>query len=206
MVLPSVNMTITFWLEEGMVKSWDAWKKASAWLVEPPATRLSTADFRSATDVISGALTVAVSEKLTIPMRLPEPICPSLFPSVASSMISMKVLAPSFMLASGVPLMLPERSSTRTMSAGFSKISGAAVIARETLAVPSHFMVSTLIFLLELMMPIRFPPNGIKPNGSIYLMRQNGKRWMMGRVEKLSFLVLKAEYQLCKRAVCKGSL
>ena len=44
------------------------------------------------------------------------------------------------------------------------------------LAVPSHFMVSTLICLLELMMPIRFPPNGIKPNGSIYLMRQNEKR------------------------------
>ncbi len=62
-----------------------------------------------------------------MPMRLPEPICPSGAPPVASLMISINVFAPSFKLASAEPLMLPERSSTSTISVGLETISGAAV-------------------------------------------------------------------------------
>ena len=72
--------------------------------------------------------------------------------------------------------MLPERSSTRTMSAGFSKISGAADDSERNSGGSVTLHGINVDFLLELMMPIRFPPNGIKPNGSIYLMRQNEKR------------------------------
>ena len=93
-VLPSVNMTMTLALVEAASNSWIAWVKASAWLVEPPAERLSTASLRVATEVISCVLAVAVSAKLTIPMWLPEPMFPSFTPSVASSMMSIKVLAP----------------------------------------------------------------------------------------------------------------
>ena len=93
-------------------------EKASAWLVFPPAVRASTASFRSATEVMSWVSAVADPAKLTMPMRLPEPICPSAAPSVASSMMSMKVSAPAFMLARGGPVMLPDRSRTRTMSVG----------------------------------------------------------------------------------------
>ena len=42
-------------------------------------------------------------------------------------MISMKAFAPSFRLASAEPAMLPERSSTSTISVGLAMISGAAV-------------------------------------------------------------------------------
>ena len=60
-------------------------------------------------------------------------------PPVDSEMISIKVLAPTFISAKGAPLMLPERSSTRTISVGFSTISGAAVRARVILKVsPQH--------------------------------------------------------------------
>ena len=117
-VLPSVNITITLALPEGGLNSSVALANASAWLVLPPADRASTASFRVSTEVMSAASTEAVSAKLTIPIRLPEPIYPSCTPSVASSMMSIKVLAPSFMLASGAPAMLPERSSTSTMSVG----------------------------------------------------------------------------------------
>ena len=92
--------------------------KASAWLVEPPAVRPSTALLRVATEVISRVFCTASSAKLTIPIRLPMPMLPSWVPSVASSMISINVLAPAFMLASGAPDMLPERSSTSAMSVG----------------------------------------------------------------------------------------
>lgn len=64
--------------------------------MDPPAVNPFTAAFSVATEVISWVSAVAVSEKLTTPMWLPEPMFPSLAPSVASSMISMKVSAPGF--------------------------------------------------------------------------------------------------------------
>ena len=82
-VLPSVNMTMTLAFAEAGLKSCVALVKASAWLVEPPAVRELTAAFKSATEVMSCVLSVAVSEKLTIPMELPFPIVPSWEPSVA---------------------------------------------------------------------------------------------------------------------------
>ena len=118
MVLPSVNRTITLAFADWGSKSCIAAEKAAAWLVEPEASSASAASLRAATEVISCVSAVAASAKLTIPILLPEPICPSIVPSVASSMMSMKVLAPAFMLASGAPLILPERSSTSTMSVG----------------------------------------------------------------------------------------
>lgn len=135
-VFPSVNMTMTRAFEEAGSKSWAAVEKASAWLVSPPASRLSTADFKLATEVIRWVLVVAESAKLTIPMRLPEPIFPSWLLSVASSIISIKVFAPAFILARGDPVILPERSSTKTISVGFEAMSGAAESARVTFKVP----------------------------------------------------------------------
>ena len=132
-VFPSVNMTMTLALLEAGSNRPAAVEKASAWLVFPPAVRASTASFRSATEVMSWVSAVADPAKLTMPMRLPEPICPSAAPSVASSMMSMKVSAPAFMLARGRPVMLPDRSRTRTMSVGLDMMSGAAVRARVTL-------------------------------------------------------------------------
>ena len=75
-------------------------------------------------------------------------------------MISMNVSAPAFILVSGVPVILPERSSTSAISVGLVTISGAAVSARVTRRVPSHSIRSTLIVLLELVMPIQKPPFG----------------------------------------------
>ena len=95
-------------------------RKASAWLVEPAAVRLSTAAFRAATEVISWVSFVAVLAKLTTAIRLPPPICPSWLPPVDSARISIKVLAPAFMLARGAPAILLDRSRTRTTSAGWS--------------------------------------------------------------------------------------
>ena len=131
-----------------------AFVKASAWLVLPPADRASTAFFSVATEVISWVSCTAVLEKLTMPMRLPEPISPDAWPPVDSEMISINVLAPVFMLASGSPVMLPDRSSTRAMSVGLVTISGAAVSARVTFRDPSQSMRSILITLLELVIPI----------------------------------------------------
>src|SRR5699024_5961105 len=88
-------------------------------------------DFSVSTEVISCASVAAVPEKLTMPILLPEPICPSCPLSVASSMMSINVLAPALRLARGGPAILPERSRTRTMSVGLEAISGAA--AREML-------------------------------------------------------------------------
>jgi len=45
--------------------------------VEPPALRLSTAASSAATEVMSCVFAVADAAKLTMPMRLPEPIVPS---------------------------------------------------------------------------------------------------------------------------------
>ena len=90
-----------------------------------------------------------------MPIRLPEPIWPSWVLSVASSMMSIKVFAPSFMLASGTPSMLPERSSTNTMSVGLETISGAAVNASVTRKEPSQGIRSVLITLLEFVTPMR---------------------------------------------------
>ena len=126
-VSPSVNITITGALVEGPANSSDALVNASAWFVFPPAVRASTAAFKSATDVISCVSAVAVSAKLTTAMRLPEPICPSCVPSVASSMMSINALAPFFRFANALPAMLPERSRISTMSVGFDTISGSAV-------------------------------------------------------------------------------
>lgn len=58
------------------------------------------------------------------------------------------------MLASGLPVMLPERSNTRTMSVGLEEISGAAANAKVTFNVPLQSMRSTLICLFELVIPI----------------------------------------------------
>lgn len=135
-VFPSVNITMTLALDEAGSNSPTALVKASAWLVGPPAVRASTAASRSATEVISWVSAVAVPAKLTMPMRLPEPMIPSAVPSVASSMISMKVFAPTFRSARGWPAMLPERSSTSTMSVGLVEMSGAADRARVTFKVP----------------------------------------------------------------------
>ncbi len=59
-----------------------------------------------------------------MPIRLPEPICPSGVPSVASSIISINLLAPLFKLSSGLPAMLPDLSRIRTISVGEVVISG----------------------------------------------------------------------------------
>ena len=42
----------------------------------------------------------------------------------------------NYQIQRGVPVMLPERSSTRTMSVGFDMMSGAAVSARVTRSEP----------------------------------------------------------------------
>ena len=76
-VFPSVNMTMTFSLEEEGSKRDAAVENASAWLVDPPAESAATAAFKSATEVISCVSADALPEKLTIPIWLPEPICPS---------------------------------------------------------------------------------------------------------------------------------
>ena len=65
-------------------------------------------------------------------------------------MMSMNVFAPTFILASGVPAILPERSKTRTMSVGFEEISGLAARASVTFNVPLQSIWSTLICLFEL--------------------------------------------------------
>ena len=152
--MPSVNMTMTFALLELGSKSEMALEKASAWLVLPAAARASTAFFRVSTEVMSCVLSIAVSAKLTMPIWLPKPIWPLAVPPVDSAMMSMKVLAPVFILASGVPVMLPERSSTRTMSVGFAIISGAAVSASVTRREPSQSIRSRFISLLEFVTPI----------------------------------------------------
>ena len=59
------------------------------------------------------------------------------------------------MLASGVPVMLPERSSTSAMSVGLVMISGAAVRARVTRKDPSQSIRSWLMTLFEFVIPIR---------------------------------------------------
>lgn len=82
MVLPSVNITMTFALLELGSKSPTALSKASAWLVLPPATRASTAFFRASTEVIIWVFCMAVLAKLTMPMWLPEPISPEGWPPV----------------------------------------------------------------------------------------------------------------------------
>ena len=132
-VLPSVNSTITFTGLVPVSNSWVAVAKASPWLVLPPAVRASTAPFSWLTEAVKGASTTADEEKLTTPMRVPEPKSPLPLPSsVACCMMSIKVSDPSFMAASGTPDMLPERSSTNTISVGFSMMSGAAVSASVT--------------------------------------------------------------------------
>ena len=103
---------------------------------------------------MSCVLSVAVSEKLTIPMELPFPIVPSWEPSVAWSMMSIKALAPSFMFSSGLPAMLPERSSTSTISVGLDEISGEAESARVTFSVPSQSICVTFICLFAFVIPI----------------------------------------------------
>ena len=122
-------------------------------MVLPPAFRASTPFFSVSTEVMSWVLAMAVSAKLTTAIRLPEPIS-SGAPPVASAMMSIKVLDPSFMLLRGTPAMLPERSSSSTMSVGFEMISGAAVSARVTRRDPSQLIRSVLINLFEPVTPI----------------------------------------------------
>ena len=153
-VTPSVNMTMTRALDEVFSKSPCALAKASPWFVPPPAVRPFIALLRSATEVSSGDTTVAVASKLTMPMRLPEPISPEPEPPVDSEMMSINVFAPSFMSASGAPLMLPEQSSASTMSVGLVTISGAAVRARVILNEPSQHIAAVSATLLELVTPI----------------------------------------------------
>lgn len=71
-------------------------------------------------------------------------------------MMSMKVLAPSFIFAIGSPVMLPERSRTSAMSVGLVAMSGAAVSASVTRSEPSQSMRSALTSLLELVIPMSF--------------------------------------------------
>ena len=75
----------------------------------------------------------------------------------------MNVFTPSFMLASGVPAMLPERSRTSAISVGLVIISGAAVSASVTLSDPSQSILSVLITLFELVRPILLSPSGRCP-------------------------------------------
>ena len=157
MVTPSVNMTITFALVLAGSNSASALVNASAWLVEPPALNASTAALRSATEVINPVSCTAVSAKLTIPIRLPLPICPSCAPSVASSMMSMNTLAASFRLGR-LCAILPERSRISTISVGFVVMSGAAVSASVTLNVLPQGMAVTFVTFVELVIPIAFRP------------------------------------------------
>lgn len=69
-------------------------------------------------------------------------------------MMSMKVFAPVFILASGVPVILPERSRTSAISVGLEMMSGAAVRASVTFKDPSQSMRSVLISLFEFVIPI----------------------------------------------------
>ena len=73
---------------------------------------------------------------------------------MASAMMSMKVLAPSFRFARGSPCMLLERSRVRTMSVGSVIISGAAVRDNVTSREPSQAIWFGLMVLLELVTPI----------------------------------------------------
>ena len=127
-------------------------------MVEPPALRLSTAVFSVSTEVISWVFWVAVSAKLTMPIRLPEPIWPSCELSVASSMMSINFFAPFFMLVSGLPDILPERSSTSTMSVGVLLMSGEADSASVTFKEPEQSIRSMLMVLFELFSPIVISP------------------------------------------------
>ena len=124
MVLPSVKRIITLALVSPAGNRASALVKASVWLVEPPAWRPLTAVFRSATEVMSWVSWVAVVPKLTTPMRLPPPIWPVAVPPVVWAIRSMKVFAPSFRLAKGVPVILRERSKISTISVGLSISSG----------------------------------------------------------------------------------
>ena len=162
-VLPSVKRTMTLALPLAVSSRSVAFWKASPWLVLPLETKESTAAFRASTEVLRGASTWALLAKLTTPMRLPEPIWPSAAPPVASARMSMKVFAPSFMLARGVPAMLPERSRTRAMSVGLAMMLGAAVSARVTCRDPSQSTRRTLTVLLAFVTPIVFPPSGKYP-------------------------------------------
>ena len=126
-------------------------------MVLPPAVSWSTAFFSVSTEVMSCVFSVAVSAKLTMPMRLPEPIWPLAVPPVASAMISINVFAPVFILARGVPAILPERSNTRTISVGLEMISGAAVRESVTRRDPSQSMRVALMTLFEFVTPIVLP-------------------------------------------------
>ena len=160
-------MTMTLSLLELGSKRAMALEKASAWLVLPPAERESTAFFKVDTEVISWVFCWAVSAKLTMPMWLPEPISPEDWPPVDWEMMSMKVFAPVFMLVSGVPVILPERSSTSAMSVGVEIISGAAVRASVTFREPSQSILSALITLLEFVIPIRITSFGARPQNNL---------------------------------------
>ena len=133
MVLPSVNRTITLAFADWGSKSCIAAEKAAAWLVEPEASSASAASLRAATEVISCVSAVAAWLKLTMPIRLPEP------------------------MASGAPPRLSDRSRVRTMSVGLLTISGEAESARVTCSVPSQSMRSRLICLLVLVTPMVAP-------------------------------------------------
>lgn len=169
-VLPSVNMTMIWPLEEDGSKSEAAVEKAAAWLVVPPADSPWTAAFRSETEVIRLVSAVAELEKLVMAIRLPEPMPAP--PPVDWAMMSMKVSAPSFMLASGTPAILPDRSSTSTISTGFSTILGAAERPNCTPSWPPQRISCWSMILLELVMPILMPPfQGIGNFAFLYGMR-----------------------------------
>lgn len=156
MVLPSVNRTITLAFVDWGSKSCIAAEKAAAWLVEPEASSASTASLSAATEGISCVSAVAVWLKLTMPIRLPEPMA-SGAPPVDSDRMSIKVLAPALTLSIGAPSRLSDRSRVRTMSVGLLTISGEAESARVTCSVPSQSMRSRLTCLLVLVTPMVAP-------------------------------------------------
>ena len=73
-------------------------------------------------------------------------------------MISMNLSTPLFKLESGLPDMLPERSSISTMSVGFVMISGSPVSDSFILKIPPQSILEALISLLELVIPILLVP------------------------------------------------
>ena len=65
-----------------------------------------------------------------------------------------KGFCPSFHVGKWLPAILPERSSTRTTSAGLEEMSGAADRARVTFSEPLQSIWAMLISLLEFVIPI----------------------------------------------------
>ncbi len=123
-VLPSVNRTMIFCALEAGSNSSPALVNASAWLVEPAAVRLLTAAFKAATDVISWVSCVAVLAKLTTAIRLPPPIWPSWLATGGLCKDVNEGIRTGLHAGQRNASHALDRSSTRTISAGFSIMSG----------------------------------------------------------------------------------